>query len=128
MNQSKFVAQSSHNYDVEKFNIWFRECRRKQRPYITITHRTKFSDVHWDYISYDDKAADRVLSENSEIITREALVIFHQVASDRSSYSINCNVITFKNIPIEKAELAATSLFDLIESILHTSPKGLPHD
>lgn len=127
MNQSKFVAQVSSTYDVEKFNVWFRECRKKQKPYITVTHRTKFSDVHWDYISYD-KVADRVLSENSEAITQKALIIFHQVASDQSSYSINCNVITFTNIPIEKAELAATYLFDLIESIITTPPRGLRHD
>lgn len=110
---NKYVDLPKNDLNDKVQNAWFHTCCAKRTPFITIKSRTKLADVHWDYITYPPHA-DEVLSNLNGQLRDEAIAIFMKYANSRSEYSINDQLVWFKNIEIPKAKLAAEELYDLI--------------
>lgn len=75
--------------------------------------RTKYADVHWDYITYS-KEVDEVLEGLGTRLRDRAIDIFKQYANANSRYTASGHLVWFKNLEIESARLAASELYDLI--------------
>lgn len=117
----KFIEVPKNDVNHAPENDWFQKCRIEKIPFITLKARTKYADVHWDYISYPTEL-DSVLDVFEDQIQDGAMKIFKNYATDtKADFSISSRLITFRNIEISKAKLAAIDLFDLINGFVNNS-------
>lgn len=113
MTTKKFVEIPSAKKSNDKIDDWFDHCRRKQIPYITVKTRTKFANIHWDYISYDAEI-DSILCKNENLIKDGVRQVVKKYLNENTSYSANCNLIYVDNIHLTDARMAAEEIYDLI--------------
>lgn len=108
-----FVEIAGADTEHKNENLWFDECQQKQIPFIKIVSRTKFADVHWDYITYDAKL-DSSICKHDEAFVNNTLQIYRTYANKESSYKILSTVIWLYNLEVQQARFAAKELFDCI--------------
>lgn len=113
----KYVEVGKKRGDIEKINAWYQQCSRRQSPYITVTLKGKYADVHWDYINYD-KAVDDYLDSNETLIKEHAVEILKRHSNPKSRFSVSPTVINFENLAHEEARLAADDLYDFVADLL----------
>ncbi|WP_411705036.1 hypothetical protein [Edaphovirga cremea] len=94
-------------------NEWFQLCRDAQKPYIVVTAKRLYSDVHWYYISFSQDA-EMILTINSEEIIAGLIRIFKKYGNSKSKYETNGLVCTFKKIHTDEADHVANDIYDLI--------------
>lgn len=115
----KFVEIDGKDIEYKIENAWYQQCDKKQVPFIKINSRTKFADVHWDYITYNPEL-DNLISETADKFTQAATEIFNRHANHKSSYKLNGSLVWFYDLEIPKARLAASELYDLVASCLES--------
>lgn len=96
-------------------NSWFQICRKEKIPFIIIKSRKKYADVHWDYITYPNEV-DKILNNRAIELRDAAIEIFKKHANERSKYSASNLLVSYENLEIPQAKLAAEELYDLIVS------------
>lgn len=109
----KYAEIPKNDVDTKVEKSWFKTCRANNTPFITVKARTKFADVHWNYITYPTEI-DKVFDELGTKLRDEAIAIFMKYADKQSEYSVSGRLVWFKNLEISKAKLAAAELHDLI--------------
>lgn len=109
----KYVEIPRTDVSAKKENEWFEHCESNQIPFITVKPRSKYADVHWDYITYS-KEVDRVLEGLGNTLRDSAIDIFKQYANANSRYTASGHLVWFKNLETESARMAASELYDLI--------------
>jgi len=117
MIQQKFVV--SRRNQSQKIDNWYETCKKEKIPYVVIEARNKYADVRFDHESLPKKY-DEYLTDNTEQITDKAIQIFRKYKVKGSKFSIIPFIVNIYNIPIDKAEIAASELFDLIKSCIPT--------
>lgn len=120
----KYVELSNNDLTNERENDWFKTCQKNSIPFITLKKRTKFADVQWDYITYSSEV-DRVLNAGNGQLRDGAIAIFKKYVNSTSDYEVSDLLVSFKNIEISKAKLAAEELYDFIVAYLKRS--GVVH-
>jgi hypothetical protein len=116
----KFVEIPRNDVSAEKENAWFDRCVTSQIPFIKVKTRSKYADIHWDYITYS-KEVDEVLEDLGARLRDSAIDIFKQYANENSRYTASGHLVWFKNLEIESARLAASELYDLIVDSVNRS-------
>lgn len=109
----KYVEIPRNDIGSEKENDWFRHCESVQIPFITVKPRSKYADVHWDYIAYS-KEVDDILESLGNTLRDDAIKLFKQYANAKSRYTASGHLVWFKNLEVDSARLAASDLYDLI--------------
>ncbi|MDX5993494.1 hypothetical protein [Ectopseudomonas alcaliphila] len=117
----KFVEILRKDKGHEKENLWFEKCRREKAPFITLKTRTKFADVHWDYITYPNEV-DQHLATHKESTTKKAIEIFMRHANEKSEYQVSSGLVYFNNLEIQNAKIAAEELYDLVVDTVSSCP------
>lgn len=111
-------ASGKINSDSEK--SWYIHCIKHQVPYIVIKSRTKFADIHWDYITYS-KENEKKLAAHANSINEFAEQLFFDYSKNSAkstNYTVCGNLIWLKNLAISDARAAAERLYDFIERLL----------
>ena len=116
----KYVEVQRKDLKAKAENAWFEICRKNSIPFITLKSRTKFADVHWDYIAYSPEV-DKFLNAGNGQLRDGAIEIFRKYANPKSEYEANDLIVWFKNIEIPKAKLAAEELYDFISAYLESN-------
>lgn len=98
-------------------NAWFVFCRANKVPFITVKVRTKYADVHWDYISYEPDV-DAALAKYGIEIRDAAIIIFRKYASKSSSFEVNNHLVWYRDMDIEGARQAASELYELVVAVV----------
>jgi len=108
MGQKMYEVLKNDN-DIDVQNEWFRECTEKSIPYIYIVKKTKYSVIHWDYISINPDL-DEAVFDNPSL---EAYLhgVFQTVANEKSVGEYSTVVGWFKDISNEYSEIAAKAIF-----------------
>jgi hypothetical protein len=109
----KFVEVPKNDVKAKIENSWYQSCRERKVPFITVKSRTKLADVHWDYITYPPEV-EKVLKDLGVQLRDAAIAIFNKYADNRSEYTASEYLVSYKNLEIPKAKLAAAELYDLI--------------
>ena len=117
---NKYVEIPKNDINSNAENAWFKTCKENNIPYITLSIRTKFADVHWDYITYPMEV-DEILEQLGDSLTNKVIEIFNEYANEKSKYSVNNHLVWFKNLEIEQAKLAAADLHNLIAESVETA-------
>ncbi|WP_449104349.1 hypothetical protein [Pseudomonas veronii] len=115
----KSVETSRNKKNLDQENSWFEHCRREKLPFITVTTRTKYANVHWDYITYPTEV-DKHLEANRDLTVSKSLEIFQEYANAKSDYQLSSGLVYFNNLEIEAAKASAEKLYDLISEIVAT--------
>ena len=118
---AKYIISKSSTRDVDKINAWYSHCQAHRLPYITITTRTKYANVEWDYINLPMEI-DAVISTNENRLLDGFKRIYLKYANPKSVGRLSNHVPQFINIEIDKAELLASDLYDFITEVLGLSP------
>lgn len=110
----KFILiKKGKDSGFEKESKWFDMCRIKSIPFIKVTERSRFSDIHWDYINFpvslDAKWQDFRIWD-------VALELLKRFGNRRSQLMGSEYVITIKNIEAKYASEIANQLFEAINS------------
>ena len=113
--------------DTININKWFAVCKKKEIPYIVINKGSKYSDIHWDGISYDS-SFDKIFEENLNIISDRCNELYSKYSNSKSRKQIESMNIYFDRIRIEESIKIADELFDLIDSIASQKPKKLKNN
>lgn len=116
----KYVAVPKNDVKAKAENAWFEICRKNRIPFITLKNRTKFADVHWDYIAYSTEV-DKIFNAANGQLRDGAIAIFKKYANSKSKYEANDFIVWFKNLEIPKAKLAAEELYDFIVAYLESN-------
>ena len=110
----KYFEIPKNDAESKANNTWFEYCRKQEIPFIIIKSRTKLADVEWDYIAYQPEFDNAFKNLNGEL-RYKAILIFKKYAGPRSEYQASDLLISFKNLEIPKAKIAADELYDLID-------------
>lgn len=97
----------------EKENRWFHLCNSKSVPFIKVTKRTRFADVHWDYITFSTELDSKW--EDSGI-RKFATELHEEFKTERSSADTSDTVVTIRNIEHENASEIANRLYAFIDT------------
>jgi hypothetical protein len=116
----KYVEIPNRDKSTEAENTWFFKCESNKTPFITLKRRTKFADVDWDYITYP-KEVHYILDELGTQLRDEAIEIFHKYRNKKSKYRANGVLVSYRNLELSNARLAAEELYDLIVSQIGTN-------
>ncbi|TPQ28968.1 hypothetical protein [Methylomonas koyamae] len=119
----KFVEVPLNDVTSKIENAWFQTCRERKVPFITVKNKTKYADVHWDYIAYPTEV-DVILDSLGNQLRDSAIEIFKKYANNKSEYSVNGRLIWYKNLELTKAILAAEELYDLIVSCIDDATRS----
>lgn len=117
---NKFVDIPKRDVDAKAENAWFEKCRTSCVPFITLKSRTKFADVHWDYITYPNDI-HKIFDSFGDKLRDDAIAIFMKYANKKSEYTANRYLVWYKSLEIPKAKLAAAELYDLIDQYVAPS-------
>lgn len=104
---------------LEKRSDWERHCRKKQIPCICIKPQGSTSEVHFDYIMFDDALDELFVGESEQELQKAVLSLFADYATRYPSKMacINAGMITtIKSVPNEAAPALAAALYDVIAS------------
>ena len=118
----KYVEIPKNDLQFKIENAWFETCRKNNIPFITLKIRTKFADVHWDYIAYSSEV-DQILNSANGQVRDGAIAIFKKYANSRSEYVANDLIVSFKNLDIPKATSAAEELYDFVADYIENKGK-----
>lgn len=115
---NKYVLVPRKDKDHELESRWYRHCQQSQVPFVTVKKRTRYADIHWDYITYNT-GVDKILEQNAREIKSSAVNIFMKYAGRASSYEVSGHLVWYRNIAIEHSECAASDLYDLIIAVVN---------
>lgn len=119
----KYFELPKNDVQSRAQNEWFKICRNNVIPFIVLRSRTKFADVSWDYITYSPEI-EKILNALNGQLRDGAIAIFNKYANSRSKYQANDLIVSFENIEIPKAKLAAEELYDLIADYVERSHRA----
>jgi|GEM_PF-1647420 len=103
--------------DDETKNEWYRCCREYQIPCIKIEDRNTYSDVEFDYITFDP-SVDPVLEKSQVYIKQRMFELFRMYRTHRSEVNPTPGLIKISNVRKEDAEDVALAFHRLITDIL----------
>ena len=92
-------------------------CQERKVPFITVKRRTKYADVHWDYITYPTKL-DALLHSLDGALRDKAKEIYLRCSNSKSHFVGSDQLIWFRDIEVSRADAAANELYDLINGIV----------
>lgn len=72
--------------DIPNTNIWFRECQRRNIPYVYISKRRKYVRVEWDCISIDNRHDEAINGEGSRTLLSVMYERFQKLARPRKAF------------------------------------------
>jgi len=78
-------------------NGWYESCQQRKVPFITVKRRTKYADVHWDYITYPTRL-DALLHSFDGALRDKAKEIYLRWANARSSFDGSDQLICKRSI------------------------------
>ncbi len=110
-----FVTNGKNNRGKKAY---FYECQKTESPLIIVTHRQKYSQVHWDYITLPPHFDSKIV--NNENLLNELKNIFQGVADDVSSYEMSAGHGTFYKLRREHADIAAKMIYAQLNQVNHT--------
>lgn len=109
----KYFELPKNDVQSEANNAWLKYCREQNIPFIILKCRSKLADVEWDHIAYPQEFDQYFKNLNGELRDK-AILIFKKYADQRSEYQASDLLVSFKNLEIAKAKLAANELYDLV--------------
>lgn len=74
--------------DIPAMNVWFRECQRRDIPYVYVTLRRKYAEVDWDCITVDPDRDEATLGDGSRELVDKLFATFQSLASANSKKSM----------------------------------------
>lgn len=102
--------------DIPAQNVWYRECERRDLPFIYITNRRTLAQVDWDCISLDTRHDEVTNNEGRELMDR-LFKAFQAIAKPRSGdpfFDGSSFVGNVKKVPIEWAPDLADAIFQIL--------------
>lgn len=95
---------------------WYHKCIRDRVPYVTVTVRSRFADVHFDYITLPTAVDDVLMGERQAEIQNALTEIFERFANAKSHFRLSSTVVSFNDLEAGVARAAAEEVYDLIYS------------
>ena len=103
--------------DDETRHEWYCYCAAHQIPYIKIEDKRTYSDVSFDYITFDGRL-DHVWDEAEPLVKQRMSELFHKFRTHRSKVNPSPALISITNVRKEDAEDVALAFHRLITDIL----------
>lgn len=115
LNMKDFEIVSKSKKGQQLSSQWFYECERQDKPFITISNRTKFCDVKWDYITLS--------RETEAVISNNKVMFIEGLKALRDKYDADALVLDeflaiFNDVLIEDGSALATSLAHLLREAM----------
>lgn len=105
---------------------WYHKCLRDRLPYVTVTIRSRFADVHFDHITLPTAADDVLMGERQAEIQNALKEIFERFANAKSHFRLSSTVVSFNDLEANAARAAAEDVYDLVYSyvrpVIHPTP------
>lgn len=101
--------------DIPAVNVWYRECQRRDIPYIYITNQRKLAQIDWDYFALDPRH-DYSLGKGNPNLGREMFKEFQRITKDmpgKPFFDGFGMVGSIKKVPIERAPELADMIFKM---------------
>lgn len=101
--------------DIPAVNVWYRDCQRRDIPYIYITNQRKLAQIEWDYFALDPRHDDS-LGKNNPGLGREMFREFQRITKDmpgKPFFEGFGMVGCIKKVPIERAPELADMIFKM---------------
>lgn len=102
--------------DKDKIDFFFNACNRNQEPFVVCKRRTKFAEVTFDYISFDEDHEGRLLAQKPAI-KAHILEIYRKYGGKKSKSLTSSMLVNFEYLLIEDAEKAAADLNEFLTEI-----------
>ena len=118
---SHFLTINGVNIDFTEKNAWFKQCRKKALPLVTILVGKKVAEVECDFITLPDTLIDLLESKQAVMMVkyRDLRDTFGNKKTELWGGGLTA---LFRNVPNAQAEELAEALFDLA-----TEKLGLVH-
>lgn len=100
---------------------WFKHCRDKQIPYITVETARRYAKVRWDHISFD-RVVDERFRQAGTRLRDAAIQIGTRYSRAPMRYEASGLLVTFEGLEIVEARLVAGELYDLVMSVVSGQP------
>lgn len=103
--------------DIPAMNVWFRECQRRDIPYVYVTLRRKYAEVDWDCITVDPDRDEATLGSGSRELVDKLFTTFQLLASANSKKSMfegNAFVGSIDKLSPEDAIELADAVFEIL--------------
>lgn len=107
MKKFKVIKMPDPNH--RKNNAYFLECERDVRPFVIIRQKTKYCEVHWDFISMTGNGYS---FKPDEELNGRIKVIMDKYWRLKRSYWFYGPVASIPRLTIEEAEAAAVEIYD----------------
>lgn len=103
--------------DLTALNVWFRECQRRDIPYVYITLRRKYAEVDWDCITVNPDRDEVTLGAGSRELVDKLFATFRSLASANSKKSMfegSAFVGSIEKLSPEDALELADAVFEIL--------------
>ena len=106
--------------DIPAQNLWFRECQRRDIPYVVVSTKRTLSDVDWDCFVLHTRHDEVMKSKDLELV-RGMFETFQTIARDRPGKSMfdgSYFVGTIRKVTIEMAPNLADAIFRVLYDVI----------
>lgn len=107
--------------DKQGADRWFKECERRNIPWVRVMTKRKYATVEWDHWSLESDLDEKMRARFSEAC-RVVDDIFKRHRVQRSRANPHPMVGSFEHIPVLAARQAAGEMFVLMYSLI-TAPE-----
>lgn len=105
--------------DKQGADRWFKECERRNIPWVRVMTKRKYATVEWDHWSLESDLDEKMRARFSEAC-RVVDDIFKRHRVQRSRSNPHPMVGSFEHIPVLAARQAAGEMFMLMYSLITT--------
>ena len=121
----KYLIITTPDPEYRKSNRWFDQCEREHRPFVKIVKKTRYYELHWDYISLCAKGRFEMTKEGLE--QSHAFMCRHWPL--KRPFWYYGSVGSIPKLTLEQARKAAVEIYDLLASqLVFTYPGGGDND
>ncbi len=109
--------------DIPAMDLWFRECQRRDIPYVYVTPRRKYARIDWDCISTDTRHDDVVATEASNALLDGMYKTFQRLAApNKAMFEGSAFVGQIDHLTIDAALSLADEMFIALKGAMRFSP------
>lgn len=108
-----YVWKGGH---IPALNTWFRECQKRDIPYVYITPKRKYAQLDWDHMAFHPKHDDIVGSHGFDVVD-EMFGKFQEIAKGASGKPVffgSALVGNVKRLPVDLAPALADEIFHIL--------------
>lgn len=107
----KYIVITTPDRDFRKSNRWFDQCERENKPFVKICKKSKYYELHWDYISLCTKGRRFEMSDGG---MRQCRAFMDKYWPLKARYWCYGPVCSIPKLTLEQAQLAAVEIYDIL--------------